>query len=253
MTWSAYVVDDEPLAVDRLVRLLETTGRVAIAGSTTSPRTARAFLRTHPVDVLFLDITMPGMNGFELLAGLATPPCVIFTTAYDQFALKAFEVNSIDYLLKPIEMTHLERALDKFERLGGRQPRFVDLQKVCAEIVDALRARSSAYAERLASRLGDRVCFIDVSQVTHLYAEDKLTYAMVDGRAHGIDAPLSELEQRLDPKSFIRIHRATVVNARWVGEIKSGRNLVLQLKDEKRTQLSVARSRTAAVKERLGL
>src|SRR5256885_2280355 len=108
MTMRAYVVDDEPLAVQRLVRLLRASRRVTVEGSTTSPATALEYLGSHAVDVLFLDIDMPGLNGFELLSKLDQPPWVVFTTAYDTFALKAFEVNSIDYLLKPIAAPHLD-------------------------------------------------------------------------------------------------------------------------------------------------
>ncbi len=113
-----YLVDDEPLAVDRLRRLLAGSD-VDIAGSTSDPETALAFLSRETVDALFLDIQMPGMNGFELLARLPEQPLVIFTTAYDQYALRAFEVNSIDFLLKPIDPEHLQRALRKLQSLRG--------------------------------------------------------------------------------------------------------------------------------------
>src|SRR4051812_42578008 len=99
----ANLVDDELLALNRLSKLIATTNQVEIVGSTTNPATAFEFLESENVDVLFLDIQMPGLNGFELLAKLRRQPLVIFTTAYDKYALKAFEVNSIDYLLKPIE------------------------------------------------------------------------------------------------------------------------------------------------------
>src|SRR5215211_3345748 len=108
-----FLVDDEPLALRRLARLLDQTGRVEILGSATDPEAAIEQVSKLSVDVLFLDIEMPGLNGFELLARLARQPIVIFTTAYDRYALRAFEVNSIDYLLKPIEAEHLERALNK--------------------------------------------------------------------------------------------------------------------------------------------
>ena len=115
----AYLVDDEPLAIERLARLLANYDCLLIAGSATDPAQALEFLNGtgETIDVLFLDIQMPGMNGFELLSRLAVQPFVIFTTAYDQYALRAFEVNSIDYLLKPIETAQLERALDKLGRL----------------------------------------------------------------------------------------------------------------------------------------
>ena len=112
-----YLVDDEALALKRLSRLLQETRRVEIVDSTSSPSEAVRFLSDHDVDAVFLDIQMPGMTGFEVLQKLPTQPTVVFTTAFDRFALDAFEVNSIDYLLKPIELERLEKALSKLERL----------------------------------------------------------------------------------------------------------------------------------------
>src|SRR5437667_5828154 len=112
----AYVVDDEKLAVQRLTRLLEATGRVQVVGTALDPEDALAFLADHPVDALFLDIQMPGLTGFQLLERLEREVPVIFTTAYDRYALNAFDVNSVDYLLKPIEPERLARALDRLER-----------------------------------------------------------------------------------------------------------------------------------------
>jgi two-component system LytT family response regulator len=112
----AYLVDDERLAVERLRRLLAATGRVEIVGSDTDPEAALPFLRANAVDVLFLDIQMPGLTGFELLERLDRNVTVVFTTAYDRYAIDAFGVNSLDYLLKPIEPERLERALGKVER-----------------------------------------------------------------------------------------------------------------------------------------
>jgi len=103
MKLRAYLVDDEPLALERLHRLLDATGRVEVTGSTTEPEKAVAALTADPPDVCFLDIQMPRLDGFEVLARLPSQPIVIFTTAYDQYALKAFGVNSVDYLLKPVE------------------------------------------------------------------------------------------------------------------------------------------------------
>src|SRR5262245_63766853 len=132
----AYVVDDERLAVQRLTRLLTETGRVRVVGSTTDPGEAVVALNHQPVDALFLDIQMPGLTGFDLLEQLARPPVVVFTTAYDAYALNAFEASAIDYLLKPIEPERLVRALDKIERLAGRhQP---DVRTLARELATAL-------------------------------------------------------------------------------------------------------------------
>jgi len=113
----AYLVDDEPLAIERLTRLLAKFEGLHIAGSATDPAVALDYLNSETIDVLFLDIQMPGMTGFDLLARLTEQPFVIFTTAYDEYALRAFEVNSIDYLVKPIETAQLARALTKLGRL----------------------------------------------------------------------------------------------------------------------------------------
>jgi len=249
----AYLVDDEPLALKRLARLLEATGRCRIVGACEDPETAVAFLSRNPVDVLFLDIQMPGMNGFELLARLPAQPPVIFTTAYDRYALKAFEVNSIDYLLKPIEPQQLGRALAKLERLAPEWMQAPDLRAVLERLAASLRV--PAYPDRVASRVGERVQFVELSSVSHFFARDKLTYAVAGGKSYPVDHAIAELEAKLDPNRFFRVHRSTLVNLDWVLELHpwfAGR-LVLRLKDDRRTELAVARDRARALKERLGL
>ncbi|HZR23072.1 MAG TPA: LytTR family DNA-binding domain-containing protein [Vicinamibacterales bacterium] len=244
----AFIVDDERLAVQRLSRLLEATGRVEIAGSATDPEEALAFLRETRVDVLFLDIQMPGMTGFELLAQLPDPPVVVFTTAFDRYALNAFEVNSIDYLLKPIEPERLEKALDKLARV--RQPDVRSLAKqLAAELAPNRRV------ERIASRVGERTTILEVARVTYFFAKDKLTFASINGREHVIDHTLSELEDQLDARRFARIHRATIVNVPMIQELfpDVDGGMLVRLKDEKRTELSVARDRVRDLKQRLGI
>jgi two-component system LytT family response regulator len=248
----AYLVDDEQLALRRLARLLKATGRVDIAGSATDAEAALSFLSAEAVDLLFLDIQMPGMSGFELLSKLESQPPVIFTTAFDQYALRAFEVNSIDYLLKPIEAEQLDRALNKIERLraSGAPP---DLRRVIEEVATALRSNATGFPERIASRSGDRVQFIDLRLVTHFVAQDKLTYAVTAEKSYVVDSTIADLEQRLDPRRFIRIHRSMVVNLDYVQEIHpwfTG-GVVVRLKDDRKTELTVARDRVRALRQRL--
>jgi two-component system LytT family response regulator len=255
MKLRAYLVDDEPLAIVRLRGLLERTGRVEVTGSATEPEEAVAALTMEPPDVCFLDIQMPRLDGFEVLARLPSQPMVIFTTAYDQYALRAFGVNSVDYLLKPVEPESLERALRKVERLRGSgqlvQP---DLQALLQKLSDSLRETRPEYPDRIASRLGDRLWFLDLPQVTHFYAEDKLTYAASEGKAYCVDYAITDLEKKLDPKKFIRIHRSTVVNLAWIKEVASlpGGALNVRLKDSKETNLTVARDRAREFKARVG-
>ena len=149
MTLRAYVVDDEALAVKRLTRLLDETRRVDVIGSTTDPEAALAFLQRNRVDILFLDVQMPGLSGFELLERLDWDPIVVFTTAYDRYAIDAFSVNSIDYLLKPIEPERLDRAIDKLEKRSA-----TDVRALARELASHLRtpaAASSAFIARPSS------------------------------------------------------------------------------------------------------
>ena len=247
----AYIVDDERLAVQRLTRLLQATTRVQIVGSTTDPEAAVAFLRANDVDVLFLDIQMPGLTGFDLLERLDRNLLVIFTTAYDKYAIDAFAVNSIDYLLKPIEPERLDRALDKLERLSGQtRP---DIRELARELASQLAP--GRRLERVASRVGDRTTVLDVARVTHFFSKDKLTFAGANGREHVVDYTLGELEEKLDPRRFVRIHRATIVNVGLVQELDTwvDGGVLVRLKDEKKTELSVSRDRVRALKDKLGI
>jgi two-component system, LytTR family, response regulator len=255
----AYLVDDEPLAIARLERMLARESGISIAGCATDPVKAIEFLNREPVDVLFLDIQMPGLNGFELLSRLEAQPFVIFTTAYDEYALRAFEVNSIDYLVKPIDPELLVRALKKLDRL--RQPPMPDWQRnpdlplLLKELAASLRGEHAGYPRRIASRTGERIVFLDLDLVTHFMARDKLTYALVNGREHCIDQTIAELERRLDPNRFLRVHRSALVNVDWVQEVNSwfAGKAILVLKDARHTQISVARDRVRALKSRLGI
>lgn len=246
----AFLIDDEPLALRRLERMLRETGAVEVVGSSTDPVEAAAQVRKLRPDVLFLDIEMPGWNGFELLRQLDPQPLVVFTTAYNQYALRAFEVNSVDYLLKPIEREQLDRALRKIERSSGA-PR-ADLSRLIHQL---LERKEAAYPDRIPSKTGDKVEFVDLSRVTHFFAEDKLTYAATESKNYLIASPIAELEAKLDPEKFFRVHRSTLVNLRFVHELYpyfTGR-MLLRLKDSKRTEVTVSRDRVKPLKEKLGL
>jgi len=248
-----FVVDDEPLAARRLARLLTETGRVEVVGTTSDPEEALVFLRENEVDALFLDIQMPGLTGFDVLARLDDHPPVVFTTAYDEYALRAFEVYAVDYLLKPIETEQLARALAKLERVRGGQET-ADLRSALDALARSIGRPAQPFPVRVASRVGDRVVFVDLDSVTHFRARDKLTYAVTETRDHVVDATIADLEKRLDPSRFLRIHRSAIVNARYVREVvvRFGGKLVVRLSDVKGTEVEVARDRAKEVRERLG-
>lgn len=249
-----FIVDDEPLALERLRRMLQATGRVEIAGACSDPVEAVEQIRWSRPQLLFLDIHMPELNGFELLVELEHQPLVVFTTAYDRHALEAFQVNSIDYLLKPIEPARLDRALAKAERLfaqAGPADARPDLRALLAQLGSAAPVR---WMERIASRTGDKLELVDLSRVTHFYASDKLTYAATPERSYTVDPSITELEGKLDPARFVRIHRATILNLDHLRELHTwfGGKMVARLKDPKKTELAVSRDRVRALKDRLG-
>lgn len=256
----ALLVDDEPLARTRLARLLGATGRVELVGQAGDAAEALAVLGRVSADVVFLDIHMPGMSGLELVERLPRGLCVVFTTAYDQHALEAFEANAVDYLLKPIEPRRLDRALDRAERLRA-DPSRGDATVALERLAASLRAAPAPFLQRVPFRTRDGVQFLDVARITHFTARDRLTHAVTagaggaSGAAHVVDYGLADLEAKLDPAKFLRIHRATLLNLDHLDEIQPwpGGRLLVRLKDAKRTELEVARDRVQALKERLGI
>jgi len=191
------------------------------------------------------------LTGFELLARLERQVTVVFTTAFDRYALDAFAVNSIDYLLKPIDAERLDRALDKIERFAGQaQPDVRALARALAAQLAPTRR-----IERIASRVGERTTVLDLARVSHFTSRDKLTFAVVNGHEHVVDHTLAELEAQLDARRFARIHRATIVNIGFVQELFPAVDggVLVRLKDDRKTELSVARDRVRELKQRLGI
>lgn len=243
----AFLVDDEPLAIERLLRMLAASAQIDIVGHNTDPTRALQEIEALRPDTLFLDIEMPALTGFELVSRLTFEPTIIFTTAYDQYALKAFEVNSIDYLLKPIEPEDLARALGKLARAGG--PRLAQVHAAIAEIM------GTAPLQRIASRVGQRIKLVELQRVSHFAADDKLTYAVTEEGSHVVDMTLSDLEATLDPRRFQRIHRSWLVNLDYVTELNGSfaGTYRVRLKDRQQSELRVARDRVQPLKEKLGL
>lgn len=248
----AFLIDDEPLALKRLARMLEATGRVEIVGRASDPQRGLRQVASTGADVLFLDIHMPGLSGFEVVERLPPGPRVVFTTAYDQHAVQAFETSAIDYLLKPIEPARLDRTLD---RVASRLDEAHDggVREALAQLAKHLGG--SSFVEHLASRVGERVQLIPVDQVTHVVARDRATFAVTAGSEQILDVTIAELERRLDPAKFFRIHRGTLVNLAWVGELHAdfGGRLLLRLRGDRPTDLIVSRDRVRPLKQRLGL
>jgi two-component system LytT family response regulator len=225
---SVFVLDDEPLAVKRLVRLLTGTGRVDVVGSATDPEAGLTSLATQSVDVVFLDIRMPGLDGLEVARRIPADTMVVFTTAYDTYAVDAFEANAIDYLLKPIERERLARTL---ERVASRRgTRSADIGALLEQLTRRLAV--PVYQERVASRVGERVQLVAVDEITHVVSRDRAVFAVTRTAEHLLGTTLADLERTLDPARFLRIHRGALVNVAFIGELHAdfGGRLTLRLK-----------------------
>jgi two-component system, LytTR family, response regulator len=246
-----FLVDDEPLALTRLAKLLMKTDKIEIVGQTNKPLDALKIIPNLKLDALFLDIQMPELTGFELLQKLENYPPVIFTTAFDQFALDAFEVYSIDYLLKPIAFKRLEKALEKLEKITAEKPE--EPTEKIQKLLEHLSPKKTPLL-RLPSRIGRKVQLLNVSEITHFFSEDKMTFAQtLEEKKLPINFSLIELENRLEKDIFIRINRNMIINADFIEDVRFGNRVIVRLKDAKKTEILVAHERVKALREFLGM
>jgi two-component system LytT family response regulator len=250
MSYRTILVDDEAPARRRLARLLAAHPEVNVVGEAgTGSEAVQAMRELHP-DLAFLDIHLPHYDGFEVLRQVEQPPVVIFTTGHDEYALRAFEAASIDYLLKPVEPEKLARALAKLKRLTQTAPG--DLEARLREFLAGLgHAAAPDYLDKLAVRVGDRAFLIDMAQVTFFEAKDKYVFLHTgDGKEQIVDYAISDLEARLDPRKFVRVHRSTLVNIDHIREIQNWFNgkYRLLLDDRKATEVFVSKGMAPKLK-----
>jgi two-component system, LytTR family, response regulator len=219
----ALVVDDEPLARRELRRLLDAFPWVKVVGEAGNIDEARAAIAALSPDVVFLDIQMPGGTGFDLLAQLDRVPRIVFTTAYDQYAVKAFEVNALDYLLKPIEPERLATALRKIQVTPSR---------------DA--AGNDAPLEQLFIRDGPRCWFVPLREVSLFTAEGNYVRLLWGSERPLFGRSLAALEAKLDPARFFRANRSQIVNLDCIAQVEMGEGgrLHVQLRDGPEIEIS---------------
>ena len=209
----AVVVDDEELSRQVLRELLQAHAEIEIVAECANGFEAVKVIAQQKPDLLFLDVQMPKLDGFEVLALTGTDMAVIFVTAYDQYALRAFEAHAVDYLLKPFGADRLETALARVkERLGGHLPPPAEL---------AAEARPpEQYSERVVVKDGTRVHIIPIAKLDYAEAQDDYVALCSEGKKHLKQQPISSLEKSLDPRRFPRIHRSYIVNLERVAKIE---------------------------------
>jgi two-component system, LytTR family, response regulator len=225
------IVDDEPLARDVIRGLLGRLDDVAIVGEFGNGRDAVSAIETLQPHVIFLDVQMPDLDGFGVLRTLPRdgPPIVILVTAYDEFAVQAFEAEALDFLVKPFSDERFYRAFDR-----------------------ARRRLTPAFRTRLLVSLGRRSMSVPVASVTWIEAEDYYARIHADGASHLLRESLNVLERELDPATFVRIHRSALVNVAYIRELRrgpSGRYRIILVDG---TPLDVSERRRAAVLKSLG-
>jgi two-component system LytT family response regulator len=247
------LVDDEPLARARARRMLNEIGGAVVVGEAGSVSQAVGVIAGARPDLLLLDVQMPGADGFALLEQLDPRPAVIFVTAYDQYAVKAFEENAVDYLLKPFRTERLAEALARARRELS-QPAELSrrLEELLASVGPA--GRASAWLDRFTVRLGTRQLIVRAEDVLWFGAEDKLVFAATAGDRHWINFTLDQLERRLDPRRFARVHRGAIANLDHAAALRPGfaGTYRLQMDDPARTEVPVSRARARELRERLG-
>jgi len=214
----AYILDDERLAVQRLTRLLAATGRVEIVGSATDPEEALGFLQANPVDVLFLDIQMPGASGQEVARAAAGRCHIVFVTAFDQHAVEAFEQGAVDYVLKPVVPA---RLFSTVTRLRERIHNGPIAREAVEEVIGQLGGPSVARPALrwINASVGQNLRVITVDEVLYFQADNKYTRVVTGQGEALIRKPLKELVDELDPQQFWQIHRSTLVNASAIDRI----------------------------------
>jgi two-component system LytT family response regulator len=269
-------VDDERLARSELRRLLEPHEEVEVVGEAAHADEAEAALREHDPDLLLLDVQMPGDSGFDLLERLDAVPHVVFVTAYDEYAIRAFEVNALDYLVKPVEPERLAEAIETVQdRRAAGQDRAAEQDRRAAEAtpqaVVSERAGETGAGEPGAGepgageqttlaaedqvfvKDGERCWFVQLADVRLFEAAGNYTRLYFEGEEPLIHRSLSYLEERLDPGRFFRASRQHILNLRWVEDVTPWSKGKLKATLEDGTEVELSRRRSRAFREELSL
>lgn len=250
----AIVVDDEPPARRNLRALLKSVPDIELVKECGNGRDAVTFIRALQPELVFLDVQMPEMNGFEVLEALTDQPMpvIIFVTAYDQYALKAFEVSALDYLLKPFDDARFHKALAGARRQIEQQDAS-ELGRKLLTLMGSRDARPDAkrYLTRLMVKTAGRVIFVRADEIDWIEAYDNYVRLHVTGKAHLLRQTMNELGTALNPEQFARIHRSTIVNLDRVKELHPHFNEHLVILHDG-TELKLSRSRKEQLEQWLG-
>jgi two-component system LytT family response regulator len=244
MKLRALIVDDEDLARSALRRMLAEAGGVDVVGEASNGVEALEEIAELKPDVVLLDIEMPGFDGFEVVQQLENPPAIVFVTAYDEYAVRAFEANAIDYLLKPVRPERLEVALARVrERLGAPE----------AAKVHAVARERGGPLQRIAARRGKRIVIVPVRDIIRIEIDDRLVFAVTASGRLLIEKTITELEAMLEPAGFLRISRGELVNLETVKELLPWFSGTWRVKLANGEERDVSRDRAKQLREAMGI
>ena len=241
----ALIVDDEQPARQILGRLLREHPDVRLVGEAANGLEALRLITDTNPDVVFLDIEMPGLDGFEVLTQLTTPILIVFTTAFDEYAVRAFDANAVDYLMKPIQAARLTQTLEKMrERLARPDDVQVSLQ-------NALKALNTAVPAKVAARRGQRIILLAPKEIVYAGVEDQLVFLHTASERFSTDRTIAELEKLLAPAGFFRISRSAIVNLHYARELLPWSSGTWKVRLTIGVELDVSRERARSLKARL--
>ena len=249
----ALIVDDEPLVREGLRDYLADEPGIAVAGECANGLEALAVLEraAPPVDVVFLDVQMPELDGLELARALLPDgPAIVFVTAFSEHAIRAFELNAVDYLLKPFDRERLRGALDRVRSRQASRAQ-AELAERLTVVLDELR-RERGYADRLLVKHDGRIRFVPVADLEWVEAADNYVRLHARGERHLLRETIRSLEGRLDPARFARVHRSAIVNLARVRELQPTFNGEYAILLDSGAKLTLSRSYRDAVRARLG-
>jgi len=248
----ALVIDDEPLAREMIREMLEGESEVEIIGECANGREAVEAIRSMRPDLIFLDIQMPELGGFEVLEALKSEevPYIIFATAYDQYAVRAFEVHALDYLLKPFDRERFEASW-KRAKAFIRDDRVVERDQHILALLQELKA-GPRYLERLVIKTEGRVFFLDVDEICCIESEGNYVRVYNGKKTYLLRETISGLESQLDPKKFLRIHRSSIVRIDKIKELQPWFHGEYHVVLENGKQLTLSRNYRANLQEAVG-
>ncbi len=245
------LVDDEELARRELREILSAESDIKIVGEAANGLEAvKAISELRPA-LVFMDIEMPGLNGLEVAASLSDAPVLVFITAYDQYAINAFEVNALDYLLKPLIENRVHKTLERVRHnLQNQDHNYLEaLQK----LLTTLQGKKTSYISRIAVQKGNRIILVNVHDISYITVEDKLVFVHTGAGRFLINKTVYEIAQNLSAEGFFQINRSMIINLEYLVEIIPWFSGTYKLKLHDGKELPLSRERAPRLKEALGL